>query len=151
MLLETKNAVYGSIIGGAIGDALGVPVEGWYWNEIREKYRRVTELLPGTHGNTGPLYGGKDGMSYGAAYDGPHTPPGAITDDTTLRQVLCLVIIRKGGRVTPDDYAELWIEKLNPNRVWVNERIVLWKLKIGMSPWDTGGVCQAFETTSDKP
>jgi len=30
--------VYGCLIGGAIGDALGAPVEGWYYTEIREKF-----------------------------------------------------------------------------------------------------------------
>lgn len=134
------DAVYGCLIGGAVGDALGAPVEGWYWHEVRTQYAsgRITELEPGRRGNTGPLYGGSSGYSYGADYDGPVTPPGAVTDDTTLRHILCLAIAEKGGRITPDDFAHVWLDKLNPNRVWVNERIVTWKLRLGMNPWDTG-------------
>lgn len=128
MAKNILDAVYGSLIGGAIGDALGAPVEGWYYTDIREKYDRITELEPGTRGNTGLSYGRKNIT----------TPPGTITDDSALRYYLCLAIIDKGGRVTPDDFAKLWRETLNPERVWINERIVKQKLQIGMNPWDTG-------------
>jgi ADP-ribosylglycohydrolase len=138
MANDILDAVYGCLIGGAIGDALGAPVEMWHWQDIRNKYGRVTELLPGVRGNTGALYGGSTGDRRGDQYDGPVTPPGCITDDTTLRHYLCLAIARKGGRVTPDDFAQVWLETLNPNRFWYNERSTLWKLKAGMNPWDTG-------------
>jgi ADP-ribosylglycohydrolase len=125
---DILDRVYGCLIGGAIGDALGAPVEGWYHGEIREKYGRIRELEPGTRGNTGATYG----------RPGPPTPPGAVTDDTTLRHYMCLAIVRRGGRITPDDFAAVWLEKLNPDRFWLNERITLLKLQAGMSPWDTG-------------
>lgn len=140
MAKDLLDAVYGCVVGGAIGDALGAPVEGWHWKDIRAKYPggRITEMEPGKRGNTGPLYGGTSGYSYGDQYDGPITPPGAVTDDTTLRHYLCYAIVQKGGRVTPDDYAKVWLEKMNPNRLWINERVTLWKLRMGMSPWETG-------------
>jgi ADP-ribosylglycohydrolase len=137
MARDILDAVYGCLIGGAIGDALGAPVEGWYWHEIRERYGKVTELMPG-FGNTGPCYGGTTGERYGDAYDGPEPRVGWFSDDTTMRHYLCLAIARKGGRVTPDDYRDVLVEKLNPNRVWTNERALLWKLKAGVNPWDSG-------------
>jgi ADP-ribosylglycohydrolase len=51
---------------------------------------------------------------------------------------MCLAVISKPGRITPDDYARIWLEKMNPHRFWVTERIVLEKLRLGMNPWDTG-------------
>jgi ADP-ribosylglycohydrolase len=51
---------------------------------------------------------------------------------------MCLAIIRKGGRITPDDYAGIWLSDLNPERLFFTERIVLEKLKLGMNPWETG-------------
>jgi ADP-ribosylglycohydrolase len=137
MANDIVDAVYGCLIGGAIGDALGAPVEGWYWHEIRARYGHVTELMPG-FGNTGACYGGTTGERYGAAYDGPSPQPGWITDDTTMRHYLCLAIARKQGRVTPDDYRDVLIEVFNPNRVWVNERALIWKLKAGVDPWESG-------------
>lgn len=113
------EAVYGRLIGGAIGDALGAPVEGWYFHEIRSKYGKMEHFMPFDNN-----------YSTGA--------PGCITDDTTLRHYLCLAIIEKGGRVTPDDFARMWLKKLNPKRLWTNERIVLQKLQAGMNPWDSG-------------
>lgn len=131
------DAVYGCLIGGAIGDALGAPVEGWYWTEIHEQYGRVTELIA-SRGNTGPCYGGTAGDRYGDAYDGPEPRVGWFSDDTTMRYYLCLAIARKRGRVTPDDCRDVLIEKLNPDRVWINERALLWKLRAGANPWESG-------------
>ena len=65
MAKDILDAVYGCLIGGAIGDAMGAPVEGWYYQQIREKYGRVTELMPYKKGYCGGL-------------------AGAITDDSTL-------------------------------------------------------------------
>jgi len=61
-----------------------------------------------------------------------------VTDDTTLAHYLCLAIVRRGDRVTPDDWARIWIDELNPNRFWINERVIRWRLKAGMNPWDAG-------------
>jgi ADP-ribosylglycohydrolase len=111
------DAVYGCLIGGAIGDALGAPVENWHYTDIRERYGKVREFWPHDHGA---------GLA------------GSVTDDSTLRHYMCLAIVRKGGRITPDDYARVWLEDLNPDRLFHTERIVLEKLRLGMSPWETG-------------
>lgn len=116
---DILDAVYGCLIGGAIGDAMGAPVEGWYYKDIRAKYGKVAEL-----------------MSYKKGYCGGLA--GSITDDSTLRHYMCLAIVQKGGRITPDDFASVWLEKLNPDRLWANEKITHTKLRIGMNPWDTG-------------
>lgn len=128
MARDLFDAVYGSLIASAIGDALGAPVEGWYWTDIRAQYGRVTELMPSTRDNTGLNYGGAN------------LPPqaGWITDDTTMRHYMCLAIARKRGRITPDDYAAVLLEKFNPDRVWLNERAIVQKLQAGVSPWDSG-------------
>jgi ADP-ribosylglycohydrolase len=138
MAKDIFDAVYGCIIGGAIGDALGSPVESWYYTDIRKKYGKMTELLPGVRGNTGPNYGGSTSYWFNEQYDGPTTPPGTVTDDTAMRHYLCLAIVRKGGRITPDDMLPIWLEKLNTRRFWYNETGILGKLRAGMSPWDSG-------------
>jgi ADP-ribosylglycohydrolase len=111
------DAVYGCLIGGAIGDAMGAPVENWHYADIRESYGKVRNFVPHDHGA---------GL------------PGCVTDDSTLRHYMCLAIVRKGGRITPDDYARVWLEDLNPDRLFYTERIALEKLRLGMSPWETG-------------
>jgi len=113
------DKVYGCLIGGAIGDAMGAPAEDWHYSDIRPKFGRITTFLPQPARS-------RDGA------------PGQITDDTTLRHYMCMAIIRKGGRISPDDYAEVWLSDLNPMRLFFTERIVVEKLKLGMSPWETG-------------
>jgi ADP-ribosylglycohydrolase len=103
----------------AIGDAMGAPVENWHYADIRRRHGRIRGFLPQPARS-------RDGA------------PGQITDDSTLRHSLCQAIADKPGRIDPDDYAHVWLQRLNPDRLFVTERIVLEKLKLGMSPWDTG-------------
>jgi len=122
MAANLFNAVYGCLIAGAIGDALGAPVEGWHHADIRREHGKVETFLPQ------PARAERPG---GGA-------PGTVTDDTVLRHYLCLAIIAEAGRVTPDSYARVWLDKLDPAQLFVTERIVLEKLKLGMNPWATG-------------
>src|SRR5215210_3597553 len=98
---------------------MGAPVENWHYTDIRRRHGRITEFLP----------------QPARARDGA---PGQLTDDSTLRHYLCIAIAEKPGRVTPEDYARVWLERLNPDRLFATERIVLEKLRLGMSPWETG-------------
>lgn len=113
------DKVYGCLIGGAIGDAMGAPAEDWHYTDIRPTFGAIRSFLPQPARS-------RDGA------------PGQITDDTSLRHYMCLAIIRKGGRITPDDYAKVWLADLNPMRLFFTERIVVEKLKLGMNPWETG-------------
>jgi len=75
MARNILDAVYGCLIGGAIGDAMRAPVENWHYADIRKEYGRVEGFMPHRHGA---------GL------------PGSITDDSTLRYYMCLAIVRKG-------------------------------------------------------
>jgi ADP-ribosylglycohydrolase len=98
---------------------MGAPAEDWHYTDIRPTFGRIRTFLPQPARS-------RDGA------------PGQITDDTTLRHYMCLAIMRKAGRITPDDYAAVWLSDLNPLRLFFTERIVVEKLKLGMSPWETG-------------
>lgn len=113
------DAVYGCLIAGAIGDALGAPVEGWHYRDIAAQYGRMDCL---------------------AAYDLEYAEgnPGAATDDTVLRYYACQAIIRRQGRVLPEDIAHVWLERMNADRLWTSEKIVLLKLREGIDPWLCG-------------
>lgn len=118
---------YGCIIGGAIGDALGAPVQGWSYEEIRENYGRVEEF---------------------SWYDSPISEgsPGSVTGDTVLRHYLSLAIIESGGRVTPEEVAAVWEEYMDLDRVWIHDEIVYLKLQMGIDPWQAGR--GTFETAN---
>jgi ADP-ribosylglycohydrolase len=119
MAFDLLDAVYGCFIGAAVGDALGAPVEGWNYWRIREEHGRLEDLAASALGNT-------------------NGSPGGVTGDTALRQYVALAIVRKEGRIGPDDLAALWIEKGSTALFGSNERIVFEKLSQGVSPWDSG-------------
>lgn len=119
MAQDISDAVYGCLIGGAIGDSLGAPVEGWTHERIREEYGTLEEF-----------------KQYYMPYS--NTEPGTITSDTAMRHYLCFAIAENGGRVTPPAFADVLREHLNPDRVWINEEIVLKKLSAGVNPWAVG-------------
>jgi ADP-ribosylglycohydrolase len=120
MAHDILDAVYGCLIGGAIGDALGAPAENLYYDQVRERYGRIADLRA------------YDNVRYSTGQ------AGAVTDDTTLRHYMCLAIVRKGGRITPDDAARVWREDLNPDRFWSPDKITWRKLQAGMEPRDAG-------------
>ena len=47
-MTETKlyDKVYGAVMGFAVGDALGVPVEEMHYRNIRKQYGEVRRMLP---------------------------------------------------------------------------------------------------------
>lgn len=119
MMMDLEDRIYGCLIGGSIGDALGAAVENWSYDRIRREYGKVESFR---------------------SYDNPHArgTPGAVTDDSVMRQYLCQSIVENGGRITPDEFAETLLEHLNHDRVWVTEEIAIRKLAAGMNPWDSG-------------
>ena len=77
------DKVYGCLIGGLIGDAMGAPVEGWNYKKIIEKYGEIDDF---------------DG-------DG--------TDDSAIKMILCDAIIKNDGYVTADEFAESFLSERN--------------------------------------
>lgn len=113
------DRVYGCLVGGAVGDALGAPVEGWSCGRIREEYGRVEEF-----------------HAYDLSFS--RGDPGMVTDDSTVRQYLALAIVENGGYITPEAYAAVVRDHLSTERVWIQEEILLKKLLAGIEPRDAG-------------
>ncbi len=72
----------GALIGTFVGDALGMPVEGWSWREIARAYGEVREMLPARLG------------------------AGTYTDDTILMVALAESLLANEGRVVPEDLVQ---------------------------------------------
>ncbi len=92
---ETRlyDKVFGCLIGGAIGDALGGPVEGRQWTPtlLRDAYGEIDRLLPYERE-----------VGYHAHF---HKAAGAYTDDTRMKHYLCEAIIDAGGMPRAGDLA----------------------------------------------
>lgn len=90
--------IYGCLLGGAIGDALGGPVEHWTPEEIYAKYGNLDQFVPydrppSHHGH----FGEGDCI-------------GVYTDDTRLKHLYCRAILRAAGKPRAGDLAQVMAE-----------------------------------------
>jgi len=69
------DKIYGSLVGGIIGDSMGGPTEFKTWQEIEEAFGWVSDFK------------------------------GAGTDDSAIKQLLCNAIIENKGHVSRDEFA----------------------------------------------
>ncbi len=72
--------VYGCLIGGLIGDAMGAPAEGKTYREVEEKFGLINDF------------------------------EGAGTDDSAIKLILVEAILENGGYVTADEFAKSFLK-----------------------------------------
>jgi len=75
-MVSLVDRVYGSLLGGLIGDAMGAPVENWGYKEIEAK-RGLVDTFEGNG-----------------------------TDDSAVKLIICRALIKHGGHITCDELAE---------------------------------------------
>jgi len=97
--ISLKERIFGGIIGSAVGDALGVPMECMHCQDIEQTYGNVS---------TFEELGARTGDS---------SAVGQISDDTAVSDVLMDCILAHDGQITAYDFAEEWanLERPIPN------------------------------------
>ena len=96
MTRPRQEQVTGALIGCAVGDALGAPIEGW----SRERIAPLDELTAGYR----PLV-------HGRAPNEKRYPPGQYTDDTQLTLAIARSLVaeaRVDGAAIGREFAALW-------------------------------------------
>lgn len=91
------DRVYGALIGSAIGDAMGAPVEMLTHEQIKSRYGHINDLLE---------YGSEKINAHGP-WD---TSAGAYTDDSRMNKLFCMAIIEKGGEITKEDLIKAYCD-----------------------------------------
>ncbi len=110
-----RDKIRGSILGGAVGDAMGGPLEGRPEGFAEQNYGGpVTEL---------EMYLNRDTLE-----PIPERSAGEYTDDTRLKNILCSAIIEHGGRITAEEFAEVWLRDMDPDFFYLSEKIAFYKL-----------------------
>jgi len=71
--------VYGCLLGGVIGDAMGAPAEDMTYEEVKTKFGWIEDF------------------------------EGAGTDDSAIKLILCEAIMRHRGRITADEFADAFL------------------------------------------
>jgi len=72
--------VYGCLLGGLIGDAMGAPAEGKSFQEIEKEFGKINDF------------------------------EGEGTDDSIVKSILCQAIIENGGYISADEWAKSFLE-----------------------------------------
>jgi ADP-ribosyl-[dinitrogen reductase] hydrolase len=129
--LSRIDRVRGCLLGLAVGDALGAPLEGLTAQQIRAHYGLVVDFVDGARAWKRKPYRWR--------------MPGLYSDDTQQALALCDVLL-EDGRVDPDHLAELYLGLATPKGTYVGAhrgvgrsfRQVLADLERGVSPRETG-------------
>ncbi len=108
--------VYGCLIGGAVGDAMGFPTEGMHYSAIKSKYGHIDRPLIREGGETW----------------NPPVTSHLYTDDTVMKHMLCDAIFEAGGHPSIEQVAAVWRRTITDHSSWVwwlNTRVVASKLQ----------------------
>lgn len=88
---DLKSKFLGALIGTSVGDALGMPVQGWTWENIKQEYDEIREMLDGW------------------------LPAGHYTDDTEMMIGIAESLIENKG-FNGDHLAKTFIKNFNAYR-----------------------------------
>jgi len=131
--LPPLDRARGCLLGLAIGDALGAPLEGLSAQQIRAHYGIVADYVDGARAWKKKPYRWR--------------MPGLYSDDTQQALALCDVLLEH-GRIEADRLADLYLRLATPKGSYVGAhrgvgrsfRLVLGELERGVSPRQTGQV-----------
>lgn len=129
--LNRIDRVRGCLLGLAVGDALGAPLEGLSPQQIRAHYGQVDDFVDGSRAWKKKPYRWR--------------MPGLYTDDTQQALALSDVLLAY-GRIVPERLAEIYLGLANPKGSYVGAhrgvgrsfRQVLADLERGVSPRESG-------------
>ncbi len=102
-----RHRFIGALIGTFVGDALGMPVEGWSWRDIRRQFGEIRDMISARLG------------------------AGTYTDDTLLMIALAESLIAHQGRLDPDDLQARFRKAYDPRRGFgagMHRLVRLWDL-----------------------
>lgn len=143
------DKIYGIEAATTIANSMGDVVEGMSWERIEQTYGLVTELLPqfGKSSSWGVRLPNGDAMleqtwGHPFVWHVHDRPPGMSEDGHERYRLAVTAIIEKGGRITVEDLARIWIRDINPDNfgylLGPQDQVIYYSLKAGVFPWETG-------------
>lgn len=138
-LLHKK--VFGSLIGGVIGDAFGGPIECMHYKFIRKLYNgRVTTLVPYNRPD--------DFFQPGHLAYALSSEKGSYTDDTRLQLLITKAIVEKQGRINADDLADMWMRNMDVRAFWHSVSAGFHRIAMSAIPVRDAGVGNISENSA---
>jgi ADP-ribosylglycohydrolase len=135
------SRIYGAVAGAAIGNGIGEPPEGYTWQKIEQKYGFLDRFVA-SEKNLGPDVHTPQRFGPDWIKKNYVREPGWSEDGMERYKLLASAVIRKGGRVTVEDLAKEWVDKIDPAKFGYHlgpqDQIIYNMLKAGVPPYDTG-------------
>lgn len=132
------DKIYGAEAAATIANSMGDVTEGMHYSEIEQKFGVLQELVAQEKKDRIRPSDWGQVMIYHA-----HTRPPGMTEDGMERHRLAVTaIIEKGGRITVEDLARIWLRDIDPEKfgylLGPQDQIIYYSLKAGIPPWETG-------------
>jgi ADP-ribosylglycohydrolase len=132
------DKIYGAEAAATIANSMGDVTEGMHYSEIEQKFGVLQELIAQEKKDRIRPSDWGQVMIYHA-----HTRPPGMTEDGMERHRLAVsAIIEKGGRITVEDLARIWLRDIDPEKfgylLGPQDQIIYYSLKAGIPPWETG-------------
>jgi ADP-ribosylglycohydrolase len=133
--------IFGSLMGGVIGDAFGGPIECMHYKFIRQLYNgRVTTLVPY---NRPDDFFQPGHLAYALSIEA-----GSYTDDTRLQLLITEAIVEKQGRINADDLADMWMRKMDVRAFWHSVSAGFHRIAMSAIPVRDAGVGNISENSA---
>lgn len=123
-------------VAATVGHSMGDVTEIMDWREIEETYGLVTEMLPqpGKWKDKAPNLPVVRG--YPNVYTVHDRPPGMSEDGHERHRLSATAVIEKGGRVTVEDVAKIWVRDIDPTKFGIllggQDQIIYYSAKAGV-------------------
>jgi ADP-ribosylglycohydrolase len=134
------SKIYGCEAAVTIGNAMGVPVEGWTWEKIEQTYGFLDKFVAEEKRQNDRVTPQRFGPPWVSRAH--QREPGWTEDGMERYKLLVAAIIKKGGRINIEDLAREWTESIDPAKFGYNlgsqDMIIYNLLKAGMPPWEVG-------------
>ncbi len=132
------DKVYGCIAGSNCGAAFAYPTEGMSYEDIVSKYGKIEDFQPVVQKER------RKKKPWGPDW---HTKPmehipGMTEDGIERQRLVATAIIEKGGRVTIEDVARIWVRDITPDKFGYllgnQDQIIYYLFKAGFPPPEVG-------------
>lgn len=134
------SKIYGCEAAVTVGNAMGVPVEGWTWEKIEKTYGFLDRIVAEEKHKVDRVTPQRFGPPW--VTRAHRREPGWTEDGMERYKLLTSAIIRKGGRINIEDLSREWVESVDPAKFGYNmgsqDMIIYNLLKSGMPPWEVG-------------
>lgn len=122
----------------AIANSMGDVSEGLTYEQIDAQYGFLDKLLPQEKQHRVR----KQSWGPDLVYKAHHRTPGMTEDGQERHRLLTTAVVEKGGRITVEDLARVWVRDVNPEMfgylLGPQDQIIYYSLKAGMPPAEVG-------------